>query len=213
MSTIFIYSDAFEIGGYPDQSPFKTGRPGATKAMAEEMGLLGRDEVVEPVAAAREELLAVHTPAYLDALARAGDGTLDADGLPFGLPGPDCPLWLGMDRYLARVVGSTLTGAKLLLDGSAAVVFSPMGGLHHTFPERAAGFCYLNDVAIAVMHLAAAGRRVAVLDVDVHHGDGTQHVFYDRDDVLTVSIHQGYGTLFPGTGAVDDVGAGAGRGD
>jgi acetoin utilization protein AcuC len=211
---VFLYTEAYETGGYPPDSPFRTGRPGATRRLLAGMGLLSGEGVAEraPVPATRERLLAFHTPAYLAALARAGAGTLGGDGLEFGLPGGDCPLWPGMDRYLALAVGGSLTGAELLLAGEAAIAFSPMGGFHHAFPAHAAGFCYLNDVVLATQVLAAAGRRVAVLDVDVHHGDGTQHAFLRRADVLTVSIHQDGRTLFPGTGTVEEIGVGAGRG-
>ena len=92
------------------------------------------------------------------------------------------------------------------------MVFNPSGGFHHAWPERASGFCYINDVALACVILAEEGKRVLYLDVDVHHGDGVAYAFYDRRDVMTISLHQNPRTLFPGTGFEDEIGSGDGNG-
>jgi acetoin utilization protein AcuC len=129
-----------------------------------------------------------------------------------GLGTADCPVFAGMYEYALLAVGATLTGAQLILDAKAHVAFNPSGGYHHAHPERAAGFCYVNDVALACMVLAEQGKKVLYLDVDVHHGDGVAYAFYDRDDVMTISLHQNPRTLFPGTGFEDEIGTGKGRG-
>lgn len=92
---------------------------------------------------------------------------------------------------------TALTGADLLVDGavSAYALCRPPG--HHAFADQAGGFCYLNNAAIAAQHLLQAGYRPAILDIDVHHGNGTQGIFYHRDDVLTVSIHCDPTALYP----------------
>jgi acetoin utilization deacetylase AcuC-like enzyme len=87
-----------------------------------------------------------------------------------------------------------------------------LGGFHHAMAARAAGFCYLNDVVLACLKLAGAGRRVLYLDVDAHHGDGVQSAFYRRDDVLTISLHETGRTLFPWGGFEDEIGEGLGLG-
>jgi acetoin utilization protein AcuC len=92
------------------------------------------------------------------------------------------------------------------------VVFNPSGGYHHAFPEKAAGFCYLNDNALACIALAEARKKVLYLDVDVHHGDGVAYGFYDRSGVMTISLHENPKTLFPGTGFEDEIGEGEGKG-
>jgi acetoin utilization protein AcuC len=112
----------------------------------------------------------------------------------------------------ALAVGGTLVGAKLILSGEADVAFNPSGGFHHAGPERASGFCYINDVALACMILAEEGKRVLYLDVDVHHGDGVAYAFYDRCDVMTISFHEDPRMLFPGTGFADEIGTGEGKG-
>jgi acetoin utilization protein AcuC len=98
------------------------------------------------------------------------------------------------------------------LSGEADVAFNPSGGFHHAGPQRASGFCYINDVVLACMILAEEGKRVLYLDVDVHHGDGVAYAFYERRDVMTISLHQNPRTLFPGTGFENEIGSGEGEG-
>jgi acetoin utilization protein AcuC len=87
------------------------------------------------------------------------------------------------------------------------------GGLHHAMPGRASGFCVYNDVAIGIRALLDAGaRRVAYVDVDVHHGDGVERIFWDDPRVLTISVHESGRALFPGTGFADELGGGAAQG-
>lgn len=92
---------------------------------------------------------------------------------------------------------TALTGADLLIDGATSTyaLCRPPG--HHAFGDQAGGFCYLNNAAIAAQHLLDCGYRPAILDVDVHHGNGTQGIFYDRDDILTVSVHCDPDELYP----------------
>jgi len=210
----FIHSDALEAHHYPEGNPFSTDRAGMAHRMARSMGLvsgMGRS-VVPPVPATREEVERLHSPRYLDVLAEAEAGHLDAEGLHMGLGSPECPVFLGMNEYAMTACGATLTAARLLLDGEADIAFNPSGGYHHAGPDYASGFCYINDVALACLALADAGKRVAFLDVDVHHGDGVQNFFYDRSDILTLSIHESGEFLFPGTGGVSKIGDGEGRG-
>lgn len=178
------------------------------------MGLLaGSDRSqVEPEPAKEQVLLKYHTPEYLKVLQDADAGKYDYQMLHFGLGTGDCPVFRGMYDYARLAVGATITGAKYIIDGETKIAFNPSGGFHHAFEARAAGFCYINDAVLGCMVLADAGLRVLYLDIDVHHGDGVQHAFYNRKDVMTVSTHQSGKTLFPGTGFVDEIGAGQGKG-
>jgi acetoin utilization protein AcuC len=118
-----------------------------------------------------------------------------------------------MHEASARVAGASLTAAEAVRSGRAQHAFNPAGGLHHAMPARASGFCVYDDPAIAIRWLLERGvRRVAYVDVDVHHGDGPQAIFYDDPRVLTISLHQSGRTLFPGTGFVSELGAGEARG-
>ncbi|MGD0230269.1 MAG: hypothetical protein ABSC19_07915 [Syntrophorhabdales bacterium] len=99
-----------------------------------------------------------------------------------------------------------------LAEGRADTVFDPIAGLHHAKRDHASGFCYVNDVAVAIADLVRKGFRVASVDVDVHHGDGVQEAFYATDRVLTISVHESGTTLFPGTGFETEIGVGEGKG-
>jgi acetoin utilization protein AcuC len=211
----FIYSREIEQYGYPPSCPFNTTRAGRARDMLESMGLLtGDDRRQVPLrAATAEELLTFHTPRYLDALRRAPlEGEYELGMMQMGLGTGDCPVFKGMYEYAALAAGASIVGAELVASGQADVAFNPSGGYHHAFPELAAGFCYVNDVVLACLKLTAAGKRVVYLDIDVHHGDGVQAAFYDRDDVMTISLHESGQTLFPGTGFPDEIGEGEGEG-
>lgn len=209
-----IHTNDFGRFSYPDHSPFKTHRAARTCAILDGLGMLPGpgNRLVEPVPATRAEVEVLHHPRYLDAILAAERGEFTFDALGMGLGSEDCPVFPGMYEYAMLAVGATLTGVKLLLSGEARVAFNPSGGYHHAGPDYAAGFCYVNDVALACHHLAAAGKRVLYLDLDVHHGDGVQNAFYERSDVFTMSLHESGKTLFPGTGFEDEIGAGEGRG-
>lgn len=129
-----------------------------------------------------------------------------------GLSTPDCPQFGDMYDYSAWACGATLTGAGLILSGEADVAFNPWGGFHHARAEQASGFCYLNDIVLGCIRLVEKGKRVLYLDLDVHHGDGVQEVFYEKKEVLVISLHESGHTLFPGTGFTDEIGKGEGLG-
>ena len=153
-----------------------------------------------------DELATVHTGTYLGFL-RELDGR--GDGL---VDGRQTPAYRGMLERAALAVGGTVLASRLVASDRAMHVFNPAGGLHHAHPDRASGFCLLNDIAVAVRDLRDHGvRRIAVLDIDAHHGDGTQAIFWE-EDVLVVSLHEYDGRFFPGTGAADERGGGKGAG-
>ena len=210
----FIHSQEIEKYQYPQDSPFKTERAGRTRQVLYTMGLLQGPNIreVAPKPADRRTLKKFHTARYLHALKQAERGQWDLEALRMGLGTTDCPIFRGMMDYAVLAAGATLTGAELILSGEADVAFNPSGGYHHAFPEKAAGFCYINDNALACTVLAEAGKRVLYLDVDVHCGDGVAYAFYDRSDVMTISLHENPKLLFPGTGFEDEVGEGPGRG-
>jgi acetoin utilization deacetylase AcuC-like enzyme len=154
----------------------------------------------EPRPARRDELTRVHAEDYVDALERfcaAGGGQIDPDTAVVG----------ASYEAALRAAGAGLEAIERLSRGEADAVFCavrPPG--HHATPSRAMGFCLFNSIAVTAAALAAAGERVLVVDYDAHHGNGTQDTFYRDPRVLFVSFHQ-Y-PLYPGTGALRDIGAG-----
>lgn len=210
----FIHCPQLEKFPYPSACPFNTNRAAKLRNILNSMGLLSgenRSEVA-PQPADRIVLKKFHSARYLHVLKAAAEGKLDAEAIYMGIGSPDCPVFSQMYDYSVWACGATLKGAELILSGDADVAFNPSGGLHHAGPERASGFCYLNDVALGCMILTEAGKKVLYLDVDAHHGDGVANAFYDRSDVMTISFHQSGRTLFPGTGFEYEIGTGDGKG-
>jgi acetoin utilization protein AcuC len=210
----FIYTPEVEQLRYPQDCPFKTQRAGLTRSRLLSLGLLHSSGCVEvqPEKASITQLQEFHTSAYLEELQRAAQGDLTVTGLGMGLGGPDTPVFKDQFEYGAWACGGSLKGADLLLAREVDIAFSLLGGFHHALAEKASGFCYLNDVVLACMRLANAGKRVVYLDIDAHHGDGVQAAFYHRKDVLTISMHESGRTLFPWGGFENEMGEGAGLG-
>ena len=210
----FIYSPEIEGFSYPPDCPFKTQRAAQTRQRLLSFGLLGAADRFEvaPRPATGAELKWFHGAGYLEQLQRAASGDLTVGALHQGIGGPDTPVFKDMFTYGTWACGAGITGADLLLAGKADIAFNLLGGFHHAMADRAGGFCYLNDVVLACLRLTEAGKRVVCLDVDAHHGDGTQAAFYDRDDVLTISMHESGKTLYPWGGFESEIGAGMGEG-
>jgi len=210
----FVYSPEIESLSYPPDCPFKTTRPTETRKRLVGFGLLGSPNRTEIACqpAAPEDLQQFHSPAYLQALQEATAGNLTVEALHMGLGTPDTPVFKDLLQYGRWASGASRKAADLLLDQEADIAFALLGGFHHAMAEKAAGFCYLNDVVLACQHLAAAKQRVLCLDIDAHHGDGTQVALYNRSDIMTVSFHETGKTLFPWGGFEDEIGDGKGRG-
>jgi acetoin utilization protein AcuC len=131
-------------------------------------------------------------------------GVLD---LERGLGTDDNPTFEGMHHAAAHVVGASVEACRQVWSGEAQHSANITGGLHHAMRDRASGFCVYNDVAVGIQHLLDQGaERVAYVDVDVHHGDGVEKIFWDDPRVLTISLHETGQMLFPGTGFPHDVG-------
>ena len=122
----------------------------------------------------------------------------------------DCPVFDGMFDYFRIYSGGSVGGAQLINDGSVDLVCNWSGGMHHAKKSEASGFCYINDIVLAILELLKVHQRVLYVDIDIHHGDGVEEAFYTTDRVMTVSFHK-YGDFFPGTGAVTDVGHAGGK--
>jgi acetoin utilization protein AcuC len=183
-------------------------------------GLLDRPGVtrVDPAPAGVEQVELVHAPAYVRAVQRLSASPILAaapEAATWGLqPGGDTPAREGMHEAALAVCGAALEAADLVWEGRAARVFCPApAGLHHARVAQASGFCIYNDCALAIRRLLDAGaERVAYVDIDAHHGDGVQWIFYEDPRVLTCSVHETGRHLYPGTGGLAERGAGPGEG-
>lgn len=148
----------------------------------------------------------VHRQDYIDTVRRISEDPLAADG-SYGLGTPDDPAFAGVHEASALIAGQSVGAAEAVWGGEAVHAVNFAGGLHHAMPGAASGFCVYNDAALAIARLLELGaERVAYIDVDVHHGDGVQAVFWDDPRVLTISLHEHPGILFPGTGWPEESG-------
>src|SRR4051794_16916252 len=183
-----------------------------TIALARELGVLDRPgvSVVAPEPADEATLTRVHAPAYLDAVRAA---SVDPSFVGWGLGTSDNPVFPHMHEASALVAGATVRAAEAVWRGEATRAVNVAGGLHHAMRDRASGFCVYNDPAVAITRLLDLGaERVAYVDVDVHHGDGVQAIFWDDPRGLTISLHETPLTLFPGTGFPTETGGGGAEG-
>lgn len=177
-----------------------------------------RLKLIEPRMATLEELYLVHDEDYVQTIKKYSNTPKlfikdHPNGL-YGLGTMDDPVFPGMFEASALVSGASIVGAELLInDDSYEHVFNFGGGLHHAGRAKSSGFCIFNDAALAIqkMHVLAPKKKILYLDVDAHHGDGVQWIFYKDPDVLTLSIHQDGHSLFPGTGFMDERGEGEGK--
>jgi acetoin utilization protein AcuC len=203
------YGDDAPWYDHGPQHPLRPARVRLTRQLIHDYGIVDGRRVAETPArdATVEEIMLVHTAPYLEAVEAAGRGE-PGDWWRFGFGPGDNPIFPRMHESSARVVGASVVAAEAVLGGRAEHAFNPSGGLHHAMPDRASGFCVYDDPAVAIRWLLERGvERVAYVDVDVHHGDGPQAIFYRDPRVLTISIHQSGRTLFPGTGFPHEWGA------
>jgi len=179
-------------------------------------GLLGEGErrarVLCPDSASEADLLRIHSAEYVAVVKNEYSSVAVQES--HGLGSGDTPRFPHMHQSAARIAGGTIRALDGVLAGEFDRGFNPAGGLHHAHRDRAAGFCVYNDCAVAMARAIALnpGLRLAYVDIDAHHGDGVQESFYDRDDVITISLHESGQFLYPGTGASNDIGEGRGRG-
>ncbi|MDQ4024332.1 MAG: acetoin utilization protein AcuC, partial [Actinomycetota bacterium] len=157
------------------------------------------------------EITAVHDRDFVEMVQAldAGSGSRAA-ALDFGLGTPDNPIFDDMHVASAAVCGASITAAEAVANEDVQHAFNPAGGLHHARRREASGFCIYDDPAAAIAKVLEIhpNWRVMYVDVDVHHGDGVQWIFYDDPRVLTVSFHQSGRYLYPGTGFEDEIGRG-----
>ncbi len=205
---LVIKDPATAAYGFHNGHPFGTDRHDVFHAELEASGLAARVAFVSARPATRDELLSYHTPDYLDFVrytCDSGQAMLDAQ---------DTPAWKGLYEAAAAYVGGTLNLVAAIMGGEARRGFIPIGGLHHAFRAKTAGFSVFNDCGIAAELLRSEYglNRVAYVDIDAHHGDGMFYAFEDDPNVYIADIHEDGRSLFPGTGHRHETGTGAAKG-
>ena len=187
--------------------PMSPVRVDLTMRLAGELGVVGPGGLrLVPAPIASDDVInTVHDARLIEAVRRAGATLRPEEEL--GLGTDDNPLFASMHHAAAHVVGASVEAFRQVWSGESLHSANITGGLHHAMPDRASGFCIYNDVAVGIQYLLDRGaKKVAYVDVDVHHGDGVERIFYDDPRVLTISLHETGQMLFPGTGFPQEVG-------
>ncbi|KAH8675770.1 histone deacetylase phd1 [Xylariales sp. PMI_506] len=209
----FHYNSEMERHHFGQTHPMKPWRLTLTKSLVSAYGMNFAMDNYVARAATYEELTSFHTEDYVNFLGTVlpQPTPLDVDNphpdLKFNLGGSDCPLFEGLYDYCSLSAGASLDAARKLCTKQSDIAIAWGGGLHHAKKSEASGFCYINDIVIAILQLLRVHPRVLYIDIDVHHGDGVEEAFFSTDRVMTVSFHKyDPNTFFPGTGALEDNG-------
>ncbi len=207
---LFISSEVYRETGYGTNHPLAIQRIGTVLDLCEALGWFAGAPYVDSEVASVEQLTRFHSPDYVAALQeadRAGKVSTHARRT-YNIGMMENPFFPGLYRRATTSVGGSIMAARLA--GEGRTVYHPSGGTHHGVAGGAKGFCYFNDIVLAILTFLELGfEHVLYLDLDAHHGDGVQTAFETEPRVLTVSIHEE--NRWPYTGGVDDTGGGFAR--
>lgn len=205
-----VYDSSLAEYDFGPNHPMSPLRVDLTMRLADQLGLFsdvpgdGLQVVAAPMADL-ELLASVHSESLIEAVQR-----VERTGVPdlaHGIGTEDNPVFGVMHSASAHVVGATVEAMRQVWSGESLHSASIIGGLHHAMPDAVSGFCVYNDIAVGIRWLLDQGvERVAYVDIDAHHGDGVEKIFWNDPRVLTISLHETGQMLFPGTGFPVDVG-------
>ncbi|KAI9830556.1 MAG: hypothetical protein M1819_005514 [Sarea resinae] len=204
----FHGNPAVEKHHFGQSHPMKPWRLTLTKQLVMAYGMHEAMDLYFTRAATDEELAEFHTDEYLEFLQRVTPNNmlLQPDLAQYNI-GDDCPIFDGLYGYCTLYAGASIDAARKLLNNQSSIAINWSGGLHHAKKSEASGFCYVNDIVLAILQLLRHHPRVMYIDIDVHHGDGVEQAFWSSDRVLTVSFHKyDKDNFFPGTGPLDSTG-------
>ncbi|MEM2878357.1 MAG: histone deacetylase [Candidatus Hadarchaeales archaeon] len=208
MATALVYSEK-----YLEHSP-STGHPERPERLISivgglrDAGLWGppKTRIIDPPPATLDDVLLVHTKEYVENVRKHCMSGTPLDG--------DTPVGKNTFELALFAAGGAISAGRAVIDGTAKNSFAlvrPPG--HHAFRSMGGGFCYFNNIAVMIKRMQRAGvRKIAVVDYDAHHGNGTQDIFYGDPSVLYFSLHQHPSTLYPGSGFTSEIGSGEGVG-
>jgi len=187
------------------QHPLVGDKPKKTMDLFKEKGITELIELFEPKKATEEDLLRVHDPKYVEKVKK-----LSKTG---GMLASDTPAPIGIYDIARIPTGATkLAGEKIFQNFQ--IMANPLGGFHHASRSYTSGFCFFNDIAVVIEYIKEKYnlKRFLIVDLDVHHANGTQEIYFEDPSVLNISFHQDGRTLYPGTGAIDKIGKNIGKG-
>lgn len=210
---ICYYYDG-DVGNYyyGQGHPMKPHRIRMTHNLLLNYGLYRKMEIYRPHKANIDEMTKYHSDDYIRFLRSIRPDNMsdyNKQMQRFNV-GEDCPVFDGLYEFCQISTGGSVAGAVKLNKQQTDIAINWAGGLHHAKKSEASGFCYVNDIVLAILELLKYHQRVLYVDIDIHHGDGVEEAFYTTDRVMTVSFHK-YGEYFPGTGDLRDIGAGKGK--
>ncbi|XP_008681126.1 probable histone deacetylase 19 isoform X1 [Zea mays] len=196
---------------YGQGHPMKPHRIRMTHSLLARYGLLNQMHVYRPSLASQRDLCRFHADDYIKFLRSVTPDTQQEQTrlLKRFNVGEDCPVFDGLYSFCQTYAGASVGGAFRLNHGHD-IAINWSGGLHHAKKSEASGYCYVNDIVLAILELLKYHERVLYVDIDIHHGDGVEEAFYTTDRVMTVSFHK-FGDYFPGTGDIRDIGHSKGK--
>jgi len=201
---------------YGPAHPMKPHRLKLAHHLVLSYGLYKEMECYRPHPATPGELALFHSDEYVNFLSRITPDNLRQFGAQMQRfqagDMTDCPVFDGLFEFAQLYTGASIDGAVKLNNSETDIAINWSGGLHHAKKSEASGFCYINDIVLAILELLKVHARVLYIDIDVHHGDGVEEAFYCTDRVMTLSLHKFGEGFFPGTGHIKDVGAKEGIG-
>ena len=202
-----VFDESLTQYNFGPEHPMSPIRVDLTMRLARELGVFDHEMRMIDAPVADDAMIArVHDERLIEAVRRMGNNPGPGEEA-FGLGTDDNPVFLGMHEASAHVVGASVEAFRQVWSGESLHSANICGGLHHAMRDRSSGFCIYNDVAVGIQYLLDQGaERVAYVDVDVHHGDGVERIFWDDPRVLTISLHETGQMLFPGTGFPHDLG-------
>ncbi|XP_072934589.1 histone deacetylase 3 [Epargyreus clarus] len=198
---------------YGPGHPMKPHRLSVTHSLVLNYGLHKKMQIYKPYRASAHDMCRFHSEDYIEFLQNVTPQNIQSyskDLLHYNV-GDDCPVFEGLFDFCSMYTGASLEGAMKLNNNVCDIAINWSGGLHHAKKFEPSGFCYVNDIVIAILELLKYHPRVLYIDIDVHHGDGVQEAFYLTDRVMTVSFHKYGNYFFPGTGDMYEIGAESGR--
>eukprot|EP01083_Nonionella_stella_P222884 794935_1 len=215
---VVYYYDS-EVGNfhYGPGHPMKPFRITLTHDLVTNYNLYRSMSIYRPRLITASQMTSFHSDEYISFLSTITPDNYFHKKYKFNLeqftlgPKSDCPIFDGMFEFCRRSVGGSIDGALRLCHGYCDTAINWSGGFHHAKKSESSGFCYVNDIVLAIIELLKHYHRVLYIDIDVHHGDGVEEAFYNTDRVLSFSLHKYGDGFFPGTGYQNDIGVSNGK--